>query len=448
MKYNKTMSRLVMLFLAMLSFSCSKFLDKKYNNSIASPTTLKDLQALLDNSITMNNGLTPGSGDASTDDYFFLDNTFNARTMREKSLYLWDRVPYNFPNDWSRAYTPIYISNYCIESLQKMEKTSENESVWNNTKGSAHFYRAYNFLNLLWNHAKAYDEHTSKDDLGIVLRLGADFNVKSERASVEASYRQVIEDAQTALPLLPVTAAHVFRPSQCAAYGLLARTYLSMRMYDSAYKYAGLVLNINNKLLNYSDLPLSSSPAFPKLNDEIIFYSEMYISGLTNIGRGYIDTSLFKSYKQGDQRKAGYFNKSGNYYIIKRAYAISGFFTGIATDEILLIKAECAARTNKKEEALENLNRLLEKRWDNSFTPLSAATSQEVLDMVLKERRRELIFRGQRWMDIKRLNKEGANINLSRLINGKTYNLPANDDYFALPLPEDIVSPFGLLQNP
>lgn len=447
MKYSKLFIALIVLLFSILNTSCKKFLDKKYSNSITSPIELEDLQALLDDGEAMNRRLTPCRGETSSDNYFLPDNILNARNQLEQNAYLWVKEPYSFPNDWSQSYTPVYIANYCVEALENIERSGNNSSMWDNIKGSALFYRAYNFLNLLWNHAKAYDPLTSKDDLGIVLRLGSDFNENSERASVEYSYKQVIDDAKAAISLLPSKATHVFRPSQCAAYGLLARAFLSMRIYDSAYKYANQALAIDNTLLNYTTLDVSSSRPFPLLNDEIIFYSDMFLQ-LSNLSRGYIDTTLYGYYRAGDLRSSAFFRKSGNYYLPKVTYAIAGWFTGIATDELVLIKAECAARSGAKDEAMIEMNRLLKSRWDNSFVPLTVNTKEEAVEIILEERRKELINRGLRWMDIKRINMDNAVINMKRISNGKTYNLPANDNYFALPLPEDVVSLYGVLQNP
>lgn len=57
-------------------------------------------------------------------------------------------------------------------------------------------------------------------------------------------------------------------------------------------------------------------------------------------------------------------------------------------------------------------------------------------------------MRGLRWMDLKRLNKDSANIILTRQVNGQTYTLQPNDLRYALPLPEDIIQITGMQQNP
>jgi len=88
-------------------------------------------------------------------------------------------------------------------------------------------------------------------------------------------------------------------------------------------------------------------------------------------------------------------------------------------------------------------------RWrKNRFQPFTAASTGEALALVLKERRKELLFRGLRWMDIKRLNKEGAGINITRVVNGMRYTLEPGDPRFALPLPADVIDASGMPQNP
>ncbi len=138
--------------------------------------------------------LNPSLGEASSDDQFMLPSAFANLITTDQHFYLWEKTPYYFENDWSESYAAVYTANFCLEGLNKLERTSANAGPWNNVKGSALFYRSYNFLNLLWNYSKAYDKATSTEDWGIVLRTTSDFNDPSVRASVEACYQQVIND--------------------------------------------------------------------------------------------------------------------------------------------------------------------------------------------------------------------------------------------------------------
>jgi hypothetical protein len=432
--------------------SCKKYLDKKSNNGLAVPTSLADLQGLLDDaSAIMNVALTPSMGEGAADDYFVLQTNYDPRPSLEKQDYIWSPVDYSWPNDWSRSYSPIYNSNYCLEMIENITLTAQNEKDWKNVKGSALFYRAYNFLNLAWNYSKSYDPSSYNTDLGIVLRLGSDFNAPSVRATVKQTYDRVISDSKESIQYLPDVPLHPYRPSRPAAYGLLARAYLSMREYDSALKYSNLCLSLKSDLLDYNNFPTSSStnPSFSPFNIETIFYTDMNPFGLLTASRAKIDTSLYSNYVSNDKRKSLFFAASGIYQRFKGSYGGGALFTGIATDEMYLIRAECHARRSEIQPAMDDLNALLAKRWKSgTFIALTATNSDDALNKVLMERRKELIFRGLRWMEIKRLNKEGRNILLKRIINGQTYILQPNANYYAIPLPTDIINITGMPQNP
>ncbi|HTH31212.1 MAG TPA: hypothetical protein VL946_07665, partial [Lacibacter sp.] len=99
--------------------------------------------------------------------------------------------------------------------------------------------------------------------------------------------------------------------------------------------------------------------------------------------------------------------------------------------------------------ALAALNTVLTKRWKTgAFVPLITTNNQQVLEWVLAERRKESAFRDLRWMDLKRLNREGAGIQLQRKIGSEDFILMPNDLRYAMPIPEDIILMTGMPQNP
>jgi hypothetical protein len=239
---------------------------------------------------------------------------------------------------------------------------------------------------------------------------------------------------------------------------MIARTYLSMRQYDSAGKYANLCLQLKNSLLDYNNSPpLDPNISFPFGNNllqynnpEIIYECRMSVPPMLNAIRAKIDSELYQSYAVDDLRKFVFFKDNGDgTHSFKGSYeGNANLFTGIAVDEVYLVRAECYARTGNLSAAMNDLNTLLLKRWKTgTFIPLSATSLSDALKKILDERRKELVMRGLRWIDIKRLNKEGANISLSRLINGQLITLPPNDLRYALAIPEDIIRLSGMPQN-
>lgn len=451
MKFYTTLIFIATLFLA----SCKKYLDQKPDQSLVVPATLKDLQTLLDNNVKLNKN-NPSWGLASDDDYFLPDDIYlNDMYPQEKMAYIWSNSAYSkFPNDWAKIYNQIYVANVVLEGLENIQKDDSNTEVWNNVKGSALVFRAQAFLRAVTLFSKSYDKATAHEDLGVVLRLNSDFNEKSVRASVFDSYERIIEDLKEAAPSLPGYPLHVMRPSKPAAFSLLARTYLVMREYDSAWKYADLSLQIKSELLDYNDFNVTANFPFQRFNEEVIFHSTIGAYGFSNAYPlyGKVDTALYASYDPNDLRKSIFFRlrTAPNIYSFKGMYSGEyDLFVGIANDEIYIIRAECYARKGNIDAAMADLNTLLSKRWvAGTFVPFSAGSVDEALSIILAERRKELIFRDLRWMDIKRLNKEGRNIILKRVINGQEYILPPNDSRYGLPLPTDIVNMTGIPQNP
>ena len=72
---------------------------------------------------------------------------------------------------------------------------------------------------------------------------------------------------------------------------------------------------------------------------------------------------------------------------------------------------------------------------------------EDALEKILLERRKELVWRGLRWQDIKRLNGEGRDIVQKRLVDNTMVTLQPTATYYAMPIPEDVVENSGIAQN-
>jgi hypothetical protein len=228
-----------------------------------------------------------------------------------------------------------------------------------------------------------------------------------------------------------------------------------MRAYDKAGAWADSCLGLYNTLTDYNSVSLTSSVPFTRSNNETMYQSR--ILSATSVLKGVIvtncivDSNLYNSYAANDLRRSIFYTYSPTAPPnIKGSYTGSIFaFSGLATDEVYLIRAECYARAGNTTAAMNDLNTLLQTRWTtNMFVPFTVATSKDALAVILAERRKELAFRGLRWTDIRRLNKEGYNIILTRFINGQQYQLSPGDLRYALLIPPDVISLSGMPQNP
>lgn len=444
--------------LILLCTGCKKYLDAKPDKKLVIPSTIADLTALLANKYK-NGGMTPCADEASADNYFLPLSSYNVITVKARMAYLWQDPPNQIAgrNDWARIYNSIYFPNVCLDALPSIPRTAQNAADWDNVKGCALFMRSLGFLRGVLIFAKPYDQATAQQDYGIVLKLNSDFNEASVRASIQQTYDQLIGDLKQAIPLLPVTPKHVIFPSRPAAYGLLARAYLSMRMYDSCFKYANLCLQLKDDLMDYNnpaDVNIDNLLfPFTRYHKEVLFNSSLGTYTYEGVYPAYarVDSVLYDSYEENDLRKKAFFTDLfGEGYVFQGTYDayFSDLFVGVATDEIWLMRAETNARLGNTAPAMDDLNHLLQSRWKTgTFVPFTASSPAQALQLILTERRKELIFRGLRWMDLKRLNMEGANITLTRKLNGQTYTLPPNDKRYALLIPEDIIIMTGMPQN-
>lgn len=445
------------IILIVSNISCKKYLDEKTNKKFVIPSSVEDFQAMLDRYQVMNQ-VDPGASEVASDNYFLSDVNWSSLAERDRRMYTWEKdfIFPDYPNNWSNVYNIVYIANTCIEGLDKISNAVTNKDTWEDAKGQALFYRAKSFLQaaIIW--APAYDKSTSQEDLGVPLRLSSDFNIPSVRSSLEDTYHQITIDLREAVALLPTNSIHQMRPSKPAAYALLARAYLSMREYDSCLKYSDLCLQLKSDLIDYNgdqgNINLSASTyKIVRFNKEVIHESYVPAPPPISNARAKIDSNLYNSYNSNDLRKGIFFKSSGvNTYMYVGSYVGSALlWDGVATDEVFLMRAECYARKEMINEAMNDLNTLMIKRWKNTaWVPFQSSDLVDALNKILTERRKELVMRMLRWMDIKRLNKEGANITLKRLINGQIYLLQPNDSRYAMAIPEDVISLSGLQQNP
>ncbi|MFY0255409.1 RagB/SusD family nutrient uptake outer membrane protein [Chitinophaga sp. 30R24] len=445
----------------LLFVSCTKsdFLSKKPNTSITIPSSVSDMMQLLDNQNVMAYN-SPAAGFLSADEYYYPTKaSYDAsRTKTEKNLYIWNRDIYEGENnipDWNQPYSAILYANVVLESwdkLSQVEKDSENGRF---VKAWALFDRAFNYHNLVQTFSAVYDKSTANTDLGVPLKLTANVNEIKQRATLDQCYSQIIDDLTNAVNLFTITisSGKLNRPSKSSAYALLSRVYLYMRDYKKAGEYADSTLNLYNKLIDYNTLDVNSDIPFTLDNPEILFYNIsnlVYIEMVVNYGSTIMDTTLVNFFSSDDLRGQVFFKVNKGDYLMKVGYnAIGGYpFTGLAIDEVYLTKAECEARVGNMEDAKNTLNTLLINRYKiGTYMPFDSNVKDEVLNKILLERRKELVWRGIRWQDIRRLNKEGANIILKRQVGDASYILAPNDPKYIMPIPDDEISLSHIQQN-
>lgn len=438
---------------AAVLFSCGEeYLEKKPSKSIVIPSTLRDLQALLDHSRVMN--VTPSIGVLGADDIFMSEAGWEGLVNAfEKNGYLWLEDFYGGQlscPDWSEPYEEVFYANIVLEQLENIERTAANEAEWNNVRGSALFYRALAFYELAQLFCEPYHEG-SLSSPGIPLRLTADVNAPVVRSTVKETYDRILRDLLEADDLLPEVPVAKTRPGAAACKALLARVYLSMEDYGNAEVYASAALDIDDALLDYNEISTTSLRPFQLMNEEVVYHALLLSYRSLSSSLTYIDTALYASYSDDDLRKKIFFRSWGNNrFGLKGTYTgTTTKFGGISNNEVYLTRAECRARNGNVAGALEDLNALLEKRWlSGTFVPVTESDPDALLSIILQERRKELVFRATRWTDLRRLNRDSRfQKTLSREMHGVTYTLPPNDARYVYPIPFQEISLSGIAQN-
>jgi hypothetical protein len=450
MMKKELMYKMVMFLLLVSLAACKKQLDIKPTSSLQVPVSEADFQALMDNTGVFSQ-IWPYAGTDGADDGFVSDATWAAVSVTGRNAYIWDRNVFNdLPrNDWSMPYTAVFYANVVLEGTAKYGGTT---GEWQHIRGQAAFFRAYAYYQLAQEFCRPYDAQTAGSDPGLVLRASSDLNDPSLRATVSATYNQIIGDLTLAANLLPVNVLTKTRPDKAAAFGMLARTYLSMRDYPKAGLYADSALQLQGQLLDYNQATAGSGPSFKRFNDEVVFHTIMSPAPVLLAPRYYVDTVLYSSYANDDLRKKLFFKVAAGtaYHNFNGSYdGTANLFNGIATDELYLVRAEAAARSANTNRALADLNLLRKSRYQvAAYRPLVSADAAEVLGWVLAERRKELLLRGLRWTDLRRLNTEPAYAKtVVKLINGTRYELKPGDARFVWPVPLEVISNTGIAQN-
>ncbi|THU40814.1 RagB/SusD family nutrient uptake outer membrane protein [Niastella caeni] len=453
------------LFLIVILNSCNKqneWLEEKRLKNEVILKSLQDFQALLDNTDVMNNNY-PTIGLIATDNLYIANASLSGISATERNSYIFAKDVYagSTPSDYS--YQKISYANIVLEGLQNIEIDPSIETNYNNIKGQALFFRALSYYASAQLFCKPFVTATATSDLGIVLRQSSDPNIVYQRATIQATYDQIISDLSTSIELLPVQQLYTTRPSQTSAKALLSKVYLSMGDYSKSFVYANEVLNTYNTLLDYNSNLVSTTstfrfPAFTTnastANPEIIFYAAGigYDASIFAFGVQFVDSLLYQSYENNDRRKLVLYKNNGGVQV-KYAGSYTGTFFnfwGIATNEMYLIRAECYARQGNASLAMNDLNSLLKKRYNTgTFTDLTAANSNDALSKVLKERRKELPFTGQiRWEDLRRLNQDSQfSVTINHIYNNVTYSLSPNDKKYVFPIPDREIQLSGVEQN-
>lgn len=435
----KTPIKLLLLVPMMaLPISCAEFLDAKPNKRIVIPSTAGDINALLNTSSWLN--ISPMVPFAAADDYTTTDNNLMTLDEAAQNAYSWNPELYSLdanPLSYSIPMGQVFYANVITDLLRDLENIDQASRM--QFLGEAHFFRARAYFELAKVFLPMPGTPVAKN-YTLPLKLQSDVNEIPEYLDTDQIYGFIESEIAKALMLLPQTNQYLTRPSVFAAHALMARVALVTGKYQIAEEHAILAVAGSSRLLDFNQIDASPTYPFPLFNAETIFFSTVSSNfNLTSSDESYVGPELFGSYQDDDLRKTLFFRPGAGGQPVFRGTYTGNFeiFDGMATGEMYLIAAEAMVRLGKVGEGLAMLNTLLEKRYrSGTFTPFDGLGMPEALSLVLSERRKELVFRNQRWADLKRLNLDPLTATtISRTVSGETITLPPNSPQYVFNIP-------------
>ena len=321
---------------------------------------------------------------------------------------------------WSYYYDIIQNANLILANIDAIPAVTAQVPLKNNIKGQALTYRAYAHYMLVQLYADRYDfaSGATNSHLGVPIRLTPDAD-PIPRSTVAQVYTQVKKDLTDALTLFANSSARVnlSHININVANAIAARVALTTGDWANAVTYAKAARTGRTLEADYAYGWNKASTEWIwgalLIDEQQTSYASFFSHIDPNFG-GYaalgnhklISTSVYNFMSATDVRKS-LFRPVGAKPLVGFKYTGWGDWTNdylyIKAGEMYLIEAEAEARRGNNPEAQDALFALISKR-DPGYVK-STLTGDDLIDHILMHRRAELWGDGQRFLDIKRLNK-------------------------------------------
>ena len=377
-----------------------------------------------------------------------------------------DRTLLGDNNLYENMYAYILRMNLVIDNIDDAEGSQELKTL---AKAEARTFRAFDHFLAVNTYAKAYDPATAAQDGGVCIMDHYDLEATPQKATVAQVYDFIIRELEESVGLLQEKPDNIYRPNRAYGYGLLAQVYLFHRDWEKAKQAAEMSLKLNSSLVDYNVIKDAGGVARYKNynrenNPEVLSYMWMgsgwTLEEATLYYYGMISPELKQLFEENDLRYSLFLRDTGtsivNWFDTGSGAAIwtpattTERFTymtvGLRTAEVYLTLAEANARLGNLDAAADYVNRLRAKRLSGGNTAISTPSSQvEMMQTIINERRKELLFGFHRFFDLKRFNLESEYqktvtrtfpvVNISETYPQKTYTLRPDSRLYIIPFP-------------
>jgi len=377
--------------------------------------------------------------------------TINSNRYLAELNYSYTNTFTNALNTWTDAYNAILSLNNIINA--DIAVTGNASQM----KGEALTLRALMYFYLVRLYCKPFTTDPAAEGVPIILEYNP--TLKPGRNSVTEVYAQIESDLNTAYSQMTNTAKNSSYVTKYVAKALLAKVLLTKGENEGAKTAAlDVVTNGGYTLANSVNYVAYWSNPVPVSNKlETIFeISSDAVSGVginnlayfydqAGYGDAFCTDDLYNQYSNTDIRKSliEVGNRAGSSQMINivKKYTNASDpnerddFKILRYSDILLILAEAYARTNDENNARIRLNQLAQQR-DPSFAGYTS-TGAGLINDIIKERRKELAFEGDRYWDLVRLNRDVVRVNLNNNYSSNTpLTLTAGDNKRIWPIPQ------------
>ncbi len=482
-KQKNTLIISVSIFLLFFVSSCDNRIDLKPTQLITDEVALQklsDYQSALVGAYAATRGMYleyVSTTDFTADDVKKGSNTFGQGLNIYNMTYSSNEN--EFDNIWASAYSIINRCNQIITRIPTLQTSNPTEEASKQKiLGEAIGLRAMVHFDLL----RLFAVHPSININGLGIPYVKKIVPRSEllsRNTIQDVLDQVLADLNQAELLIPMNLTspipsrnYLSRP---AIKALKARYYLYIRDYTQALFNANEVISTNTLNLatpsNYAGIWTDAATT-----EEI--FKIKFLQGQGRLGYEYWQTDgdvaffaptndLLSSYNVGsptvvypasaDIRTATFFGTAVSGNVIKKHQATNAEFgrvdiKWIRLSEMYLISAEAAARNGETVSAKTRLAQIRGARITGynavNDTELDV-TGNDLIDLVIKERRKELCYEGHRFLDLKRLGLPLNRLDCNAASSVTGCFLAAGAPRFTYPIPQnELNANRNMQQNP
>jgi len=390
--------------------------------------------------------------------------------------------------DWTRYLEDVARANRLLLNIDSVQDASLTTTERAQYKAEAKIFRALVYFDMvrIWG------------DVPLIITEAPDITAENieevydlyfpAQSPEEEVYRQIETDLLEALPDAPaVNPSDKTLFTKSVARAMLAKVYAEkpIRDYTKVIQYAdelaadgfGLVADLNELFgTNAAGSDAQARNTVESILEAHFFPGSgnwvtwMFGRDLSNYDNSFTwakwvtpSRNLIRAYQQeGDEKRYEqaivYYETSwsnyypaANYPFMYKIRSAHNSIIKLRYADILLLKAEALIMTSNLEDAAAIIDQIRQRAGLARLSSAVRTDPTAMLDALLKERRLELAFEGQRWFDLVRLDKveEVMNAVYASDEGRLTQAYPFNSTSYRLPIPQNAIDQNPkLVQNP